>query len=161
MSYPALHEEITIGFVEPQITTEDSNITLLAPRFVIIDKKEMAILVELKHDRVNIVIYQRTALDDRWHGRYVNGVAWHEYPLIFGTEIPRNLHGIVIVRRLARHWLVFHFYSLRQPSALVYRAVSCQPVVIGYPPEDVVTVFPFVQFFKDSRSLPTGEPAWS
>jgi hypothetical protein len=57
---------VAVWFVKAQVTSKDGSIAFLAPRHMVIDKKEMAVFVEFKNYRIDITFYQRATLDDGW-----------------------------------------------------------------------------------------------
>ena len=106
----------------------------------------MAYLFEFQDDRILVVVYQRTILNDGWFWGYVWFVARVENPTEILVEVACKLHSIEVVHLLAGDGLILKAYSLSIPLIAVGEQFGSELAVIIYTLKNIILIGTLIEF---------------
>ena len=110
MAEPAVHEHLAVGLAIAYVAQEYRLVVLLAPGLGVVDKQEVAHLLQLQDGAVGHIHAQRAALHHHRHVGYMGDFALEQYPPQTVRKVAGYLLGIEIIHLLRCHLLMAQLY---------------------------------------------------
>ena len=163
MTKPTIHKDHPIGFHIsilgiPYISTENSYISFLPPRLMVIDKQEMSYLVKIQQYGTLIIVTDRSTFENRWQCLQISHITWFQDPPKMTIKITSDSHCIEIISFRVNDRLFFDTDRKITKHLMVILCLRRQFAVISCTPYNLFAIVTLLQLFPLTLEHPLGYP---